>query len=181
MTEHRYKKLLGVVSYDPETGIFRWKISPQHNVKIGEIAGYINQEGYCIIGFRRFYLKAHRVAFFAMTGRIPQAVDHIDGDKSNNAWGNLRECTWAENSQNSKLPKNNTSGLQGVTWHRRMGKWAASIRLNYKGIHLGYFDDKFEAYAAYLAAKAKHHPFAPVGCKLPFTDMLKTEPVKEEA
>ena len=69
-------------------------------------------------------------------------IDHINRDGLDNRRCNLRFCTRSENKKNSKIYKNNTSGITGVCWHKRIQKWGASIGYQRKIIFLGYFFDK---------------------------------------
>jgi hypothetical protein len=102
---------------------------------------------------------ANRLAWFYMTGEWPaDLVDHKNRARDDDRWENLRPATNAMNSQNQGMYKNNTSGFIGVSFHR--GRWRAHIRVNYKLIILGYYDTAEAAGAAYLEAKAVHHPFA---------------------
>ena len=68
-------------------------------------------------------------------------VDHIDNDRRNNSIKNLRWCTQSENNQNSKLAKNNTSGVKGVSYNKRDKKWISRITVDGTTITLGYFDN----------------------------------------
>lgn len=95
-----------------------------------------------------------------MTGEWPvDEIDHRDGNPSNNIWGNLRAATRADQLQNTK-DRANGSGYRGVSRFRN--KWQAGIGIGGKRIHLGHFTDPAKAHAAYLAAKAKLHPFQPI-------------------
>jgi hypothetical protein len=47
------------------------------------------------------------------------------------------------------VPKNNTSGYRGVSWHARLKKWIAQIRIDNRLIHLGYFPNRLEAARAF--------------------------------
>ena len=81
---------------------------------------------------------------------MPEEIDHIDVDTSNNRINNLREATCSENQANKKLKANNTSGFKGVSWDR--GKWIAQITINYKIIRLGRYERAEDAHAAYVKA-----------------------------
>ena len=73
-------------------------------------------------------------------------VDHADGNKLNNRRCNLRACRQSDNAKNrSVISRNNTSGVHGVSWHIRKGKWRASIGVGGGEKHLGYFDTLDEA------------------------------------
>ena len=104
----------------------------------------------------------YRLAWLYMTGEWPtNFIDHINRNRTDNRWSNLREATYAENNRNKSIGINNTSGYKGVSWHKRRGKYRAEIRVNGKSKHLGYFDNKEDAYASYIqAAKLYHGEFA---------------------
>jgi hypothetical protein len=72
-------------------------------------------------------------------------IDHINNDGLDNQKHNLRICDSSKNNYNKKLQKNNTSGLIGVTWHKRHKKWYAFIAKNRKRFFLGSFGTKKEA------------------------------------
>ena len=82
-------------------------------------------------------------------------VDHIDGDRKNNALSNLRWATHAENGRNRKKRKDNTSDYTGVSFHEVTGKWRAQIKVDGKEKHLGLFHTKEEAAAVYEKAARK--------------------------
>ena len=83
-------------------------------------------------------------------------VDHIRHNKLDNRKSELRFINSVNNERNSKLSKNNTSGVTGVTWHSRDNVWQARIKVNYKYIHLGYFDKFEDAVAARKQAEEKY-------------------------
>lgn len=88
-------------------------------------------------------------------------VDHMDGDKLNNRRSNMRVATHQQNSFNTKLRSNSSTGIKGVSWYKRDKKWRAYIVLNGKQIHLGYHDTAQAAKDAYAkAAKEIHGEFA---------------------
>lgn len=93
-----------------------------------------------------------------LTGAAPgEVVDHVDGDGLNNRRSNLRVVGHAENAQNSRARKDNTSGVRGVCFHQRIGRWAASISAHGSRRHLGYFNTLDEAAQAYASAAAQLH------------------------
>ena len=89
---------------------------------------------------------------FILNTPIGKDTDHINGNKLDNRKKNLRICSRTENSRNSKIRSNNTSGFKGVHWHGALKKWRARIKVNGKCIHLGCFDDKKSAHNAYCKA-----------------------------
>lgn len=89
-----------------------------------------------------------------------KTIDHIDGNKLNNKRGNLRQCSQAENSRNTRLAKNNSSGFKGVSLDVN-GKWRARIWKDRKEIRIGTFSKIEDAVAAYdKAALELHGEFA---------------------
>ncbi len=84
-------------------------------------------------------------------------VDHRDCDGLNNRRTNLRMATSSQNGMNRRIQSNNTSGLKGVSWSRRYGKWQAQVKIRRKAIHLGYFKSPEDAHAAYCEASADLH------------------------
>ena len=143
-----------ILEYNPETGIFTYRISRGRGGKVGAIAGSLHSSGYIFIG--RY--KAHRLAWLYVTGVWPNEIDHINGVKHDNRWSNLRETTHSINMQNQyKVRRHNKStGVLGV--YAVGDKFQASIRTNGVLKFLGYFKTTEEAHAAYLEAKRKFHP-----------------------
>lgn len=150
------------VTYDPATGVFRWAARFGKRGIPGAVAGTTDWNGYRVVTINGKRHKAHRLAFLVVNGDWPpEAVDHINGDRADNRWSNLRPASPAENQQNRRLQRNNKSGLVGVSWNSRAAKWRAGIRVNGRSLNLGNFDDKHQAHKAHIAAKASLHPFQP--------------------
>lgn len=151
------EELHKTLRYDPDTGLFYWKIAAYRNVKKpGDVAGLPKKNGYSQIRISNKTYAAHRLAFFYMTGAWPVMVDHIDGDKGNNQWSNLRECSGStQNNANMRVPSRNTSGIKGVSWSTTYGKWYASIMRKGRSYNLGYHDRKEDAAAAYQDAAVR--------------------------
>lgn len=101
--------------------------------------------------------KAHRVLWLLYTGKWPSAdIDHINGIRSDNRIENLRVVSRAENLKNQRLRTNNTSGVTGVSWDKRSGKWHAHIQVNVRRKHIGYFTKISDAIAARKAAEVEY-------------------------
>lgn len=140
--------LRSLFDYDPETGVFKWKVKPSSQVKPGDIAGCIDSQGYRIIRIYGKNRKAHRLAWLYVFGEEPETIDHIDRMRSNNAIENLRAVTFAQNSANRSASSKNRSGFTGVYWSELGRKWQASIIINGKLHYIGLFLSPQEAAAA---------------------------------
>jgi len=141
-----HAELARVFSYDPRTGEFRRLYS-----KGWKPAGFIGGHGYIHLGYMWKTYPAHHVAWLLMTGEWPECeIDHRDRVRSNNRWTNLRLADRHGQAGNQSLRRDNTSGIKGVRFQR--DKWVASIWQAGKRKHLGCFDTKEEAGAAYHAA-----------------------------
>lgn len=155
------ERLAELLSYDPDTGVFIRRVSVSNNkIKAGSIAGSRNNQGYLTIMVDGRARKAHRLAWLYVHGRWPaDQLDHINGVKDDNRIANLREATHSINMHNQRVAhKNNiSSGLLGVAWFENSQKWVAKLSLRGRRLHLGYFNTKEEAHAAYLAAKRRLH------------------------
>jgi len=150
------------LKYDPDTGIFRWKINVAQRSRAGDIAGSVSKhDGYRVIAIRGIEYKASRLAFLLMTGAWPKKVmDHKNHKKDDDRWLNLREVTQQENNRNISLRKGSASGVAGVYWNKNHGKWRGLIRVSGRLMHLGYFADKLNAICARKNAEIKYnfHP-----------------------
>jgi hypothetical protein len=155
------KRLRELLHYDPETGIFTWRVC-RSNVSAGTRAGNVNSRGYRKIRINYIYYRANRLAWFYMTGSWPNhEIDHIDGRCDNDAFSNLRDATRSQNEANRCMQSNNTSGFKGVIFNNRYGKWQAQIKCEGKHKYIGLFDDPRSAHKAYVeTAKGLFGEFA---------------------
>lgn len=151
-----HERLLKILRYEPETGCFYWLVCVYKPRLVGKKAGARRPDGYIQVAIDGVLHRAHRLAFFYMTGRWPAAdIDHRDLVRSNNKWDNLREATSSQNKQNIGLKKNNTSGIKGVYWNAAAGKWAVEIIKDKTKHRLGFFDCKEDAGTAYARKAAE--------------------------
>ena len=142
-----------ILNYNPDTGIFTWVKRTTRSDLLGKTAGSPHSSGYISISIHNQKRLAHRLAWLYMTGGWPiNHIDHIDGDKTNNAFNNLRDITRSENLHNvHKAKKNNKVNLLGVSAHQ--GKWRMQIMRNGVMTRISGFDTPEQAHKAYLDAK----------------------------
>lgn len=160
LTQERLKELL---SYNKETGQFHWAMSRGNKVKKGELAGSAKSgRGYFIIWIDYRAHLAHRLAWLYVTGQHPKnQIDHINGDKLDNAFANLRDVSQAINNQNRRRA-NATSRTNTLGVFMRGEYFSARIRVGKRLIYKGVFKTSEEAHAAYVKAKRELHE----GCTL---------------
>ena len=122
----------------------------------------------CPEGYARICLDTNNVFLHKIIANTPEnkVTDHINGNKLDNGKSNLRVCDTYENARNKGLSKRNTSGHAGVHFHKIGKVWVASIRVNWKLIHIGQFKNKQDAIDARLKAEIKYFgEFAPSLCR----------------
>lgn len=155
------KRLREVLSYDPDTGEFRWLVDRGGGARTGDVAGNIDKsQGYRVITIDGSDYRASRLAFLWMIGAWPkEQIDHVNLDRADDSWKNLREATCAQNCANRRIRSDNTTGFKGVCFRR--GKYEARISVNGKRKQLGTTDDVVLASYLYkIAAAAYHGEFA---------------------
>jgi hypothetical protein len=75
-------------------------------------------------------IGVHRVIFLMHHGYLPEVIDHVNGLPDDNRIQNLRAATHLKNNQNQNRAKHNTSGIKGVSFHKKTGKWRCSLSKN---------------------------------------------------
>jgi hypothetical protein len=144
------ERIREVVDYDQDTGLFTRKLA-KVGFPVGRQMGSINRDGYSIFMIDYRLYAAHRVAWVWMTGRWPtHQVDHINGQRADNRWVNLREATQSQNLMNCKRQSRNTSGYKGVFLDN--GRWRSVIQFEKKTKYLGSYSTPQEAHEAYCKA-----------------------------
>jgi hypothetical protein len=129
-------------TYNPQTG----EVKNPH----GKILKNKNGLGYLRINQPKLTLFQHQFAWYYIYGECVKTLDHINGIKDDNRICNLRSITQQQNTFNKK-------NVKGYTWDSRVKKWQSKIKLNYKQIHLGYFNNEDDARQSYINAKEKYH------------------------
>lgn len=151
----------------------RWKIRPRHQFATERSWKYFNTQfantpagtvlkdgntAYYRMRLGGVYYLAHRIVWLLFYGTDPanMMIDHQDGCGTNNTPENLRLATKSENGRNSSKRSDNTSGVTGVIWNKRLQKWHVQISIHGQRIHLGFFSNKHEAVAARKNAEVKY-------------------------
>ena len=140
-----------LLTYNIITGALTWKVN-KSNVKAGTQAGYLKKTGYLYICINKQVCAAHRVAWLLVTKKDPwpYEVDHINHNKSDNSFKNLRKATPAQNSANRKLGKNNSSGHKSIYFmpQQKKNPYRVVISQQFKSVSLGSFPTEAEAISA---------------------------------
>lgn len=155
--------------FEYQNGTLIWKERPIHHFadgwrqkifnsrQAGKVAG-TPVDGYRNVNFRFGAISCHRIIFLMHHGYIPEEIDHINGDKSDNRIENLRACSRSQNMANTR-PRGNKTGFRGVFENRK--RFAAKIQINGKKKYLGNFETPEEAHEVYcLAAIMIHGEYA---------------------
>lgn len=154
-------KLKELLDYNPETGIFTWKVREDDPQWSGHYAGKIagsKVKKYIRVAIDDTAYAAHRLAWAIHYGVWPVSIlDHINGDGFDNRIENLREASFAQNAANAHRTKLPASGYRGVYRYKKTDKWKAEISYENERHYLGVFDTKEEAHQAYLRASAEIH------------------------
>lgn len=151
------ERLRHLMNYSPDTGKFTRRIQCGKCAPNSVVTGTLSH-GYLRASIDNKVYALHRLAFLWMTGKWPNAdVDHIDGDRANNRWSNLRDVSRQVNMENLREARRNnlSTGLLGV--HSHGIKFRSRIRAAGKVIELGSFETKEAAHAVYVSAKRRLH------------------------
>lgn len=151
------ERLLVLLSYDAESGVFVWNSTRGRSAKAGDVAGTAHPRGYVTIEIDGRAYLAHRLAWLFVHGCFPaEQIDHVNRDRADNRLCNLRPASHSQNMANRAHFKNNVSGFRGVYRHSP-NRWRAQIRKDGVLYRLGNFDTPEEAHAAYLKAADRIH------------------------
>jgi hypothetical protein len=153
------------IEYSPETGKMFYRYRPESDFVTAKLARWwnthnagreaftlTNRAGYKHGSVHQVRIMAHRAAWAVHHGKWPSGqIDHINGDPADNRIQNLRVVSQSENQRNKRVRKDNTSGVPGVFWLKRIRRWQAMAPDGHGGaIYLGVFktlEDAAEARA----------------------------------
>lgn len=148
------ERLRDLLSYDPDTGVMRWRENRSNDVMAGDDAGYLDRSRVRIWIDGRPYLRS-RLAWLHVRGVWPEnQIDHANGESGDDRFSNLRDATSRQNNAN-KIGRGISGMPRGV--YRRGGRFQARITTAGREINLGSFAKISEADAAYRAAADNVH------------------------
>lgn len=163
--------LCKLLRYEPETGKLFWRPRGMEffidvrtyrtwNTKFSnnEALTGANNSGYrhgCVLSVQ---VLAHRVIWAMQTGAWPtHEIDHIDRNRLNNRWVNLRHATKSQNMTNVVSRPGSSSKFLGVSWRGETQKWRVQIHIDGKNTNVGHFSCEVEAAKAYDKAAIIHY------------------------
>lgn len=157
LTLERLKEALW---YDEESGRFFWNTKIK-GIIIGSEAGSNDAHGYGQIRLDGKVYKEHRLVWLYVTGRWPEGqIDHINHERRDNRFHNLREVDNAGNHTNRPMQRNNTTGVVGVSYCKRIDRYEAYITIDGKRKNLGHYKTLAQAREVREAANIQYgfHP-----------------------
>lgn len=144
-------RLVELFSYDEQTGDFVKRSN-------GKIYSKEDERGYVRIKIDGKRYRAHRLAFLYVMGRMPLAIDHINGIGNDNRWCNLRECDQAQNCRNrGNNIRETKSNIKNVVWDDKTKRWLVVIVMEGKRYEYGTYFDLEIAELVAIGARVKHH------------------------
>ena len=140
-----------ILNYDPDSGVFTWKVRRAANAMPGQIAGVVNGNRYRYISIDNAKYLAHRLAWLHFYGVDPLDldIDHKDRDSLNNSIENLRLATDQQNLWNTAKRSDSSSPYKGVHFQKRIKRWIAAIKHDGRKCHIGSYATAEEAAKAY--------------------------------
>ena len=152
LTQEQLKRLL---HYDSDTGIWTYiKAPPRKPWMEGSRAGCFKQStGYWYIKIDGYDFQSSHLAFLYMTGSwSKEEIDHINRNRVDDRWVNLRKATSSQNRVNRVSPGNST-GFKGVAFDARYkNPYIAKVTVHGHCKNLGSYSTPEEAHAVWYKA-----------------------------
>lgn len=154
--------------YDPAQGALTWAHKPRsrfatthawqfwNSAYAGKKAGNKRRDGRLVIVIEGKKYQAHRLIYKWMTGKEPNQVDHVNVDRTDNSFENLRDATESLNKRNSKVRSHSISKIKGVYKEKdrylHKKPYRAQISINGRTKVIGRYATAEEAHDAYCQA-----------------------------
>lgn len=142
--------------FEYSEGKLFWKKMAGARARVGQQAGKFRKDGYFGVGLKGKEYLVHRIIFALEYGYLPECVDHIDRNPSNNLISNLRDSDYSSNVWNSGISKSNSTGIKGIriTYN---GKFEARVAAKGVTYQVGTFDNIEEAASELKKFRANLH------------------------
>lgn len=148
-----HTSLITDLHYNKETGVFSISKSGTNSKLLNQ---RIDNRGYVRLNFQGKPYQAHRLAFLYVNGAFPDdEVDHLDGNRSNNAWSNIRRISHGDNQKNLTMNTRNKTGINGIMYTKNGKGFVAQIGNNGVTQYLGSFGNINDAIRARVTAEIK--------------------------
>jgi hypothetical protein len=141
--------------FDYKDGILYWKKS-KRKIKVGDVAGHFSK-GYLVTKFNYKNYYNHRLIYLYHHNKLPNYIDHINGNKADNRIENLRETSLTENQFNRTTNNNSSSGIKNISWFSPSNKWRVVCQINKKFKHFGLYDNLYDASHVARRIRNKYH------------------------
>lgn len=156
LTQLTHQRLTEVLDYNPDTGVFVWKVSPSNRISAGSRAGVVSSVKRRYISVDKDKHQADRLAWFFINKEWPRGdIKHRNGDHDDCSIDNLRDVSRIDSARERGLIANNSTGFKGVS-PAPFGRFQSKITWNYKQISLGgNFETAEAGAAAYADAESR--------------------------
>ena len=144
--------------FEYKDGNLYWKnVNKYHNQLNDKKSGANHHSGYTNITINKKKYTAHRLIYLYHHGFLPEFVDHIDMNKSNNKIENLRAATRSQNQWNKPRLKKTVSNVKNVFFRKDMNKYLVKVYANKKVHYFGCFESLELAELVAIEARNKLH------------------------
>ena len=145
------------LDYCPESGVLSWKDWGSNFARhVGKPVKCKSRYGYVVLSItlnkrQKYQIKAHRAAWFLHTGEWPVCmIDHINGDRADNRFENLRLSDQHKNQANAH-------GAPCVHYDKRKKRWIVRARKDGKAKRYGMYETESEALEVYKRVSLELH------------------------
>lgn len=145
------EEILWFFTYDKDNARLVWRNHYNKSARtmlIGREAGTKHKHGYKVVRINNRDYFIHRLIYAIEHGVMPEFIDHINGERSDNRIENLRAATKRLNGQN--LPRHRVGMLVGASFDKSRGMWSSNIWYNGKKKFLGRYNTEEEAHQMYM-------------------------------
>ena len=154
------------IKYIEEKGIYYCPTSGRFYDKKGNLKDTaIGKQGYRHVYIIDKTYKAHRLVFMFSGISNVKEVDHIDGDRGNNIWTNLRASTKSENQANAKTRIDNSSGVKGLCFHKKKNSWVGRVQKDNKRYEVANVNKDIVIEKMFLLRNNLHEEFSNHGTR----------------